>query len=401
MPKATSPQLPLNGIFAINKPSGPTSMALITRLKPMFSASRLFVSEEQLDKLKVSSKASKKPYPGPTQAGELTGKDRNKGKKKTERTNWKKLSRQYIKMGSGGTLDPLASGVLIIGVGNGTKNLNTPPVSLGPDSPPEIHGMRCFPGALTPLACAQAELIIEHYVSSRYSALKVDGRPLYEYARQNIPLPRPIESRKVTISSLELLALLPPSDHTFRFPSKKLDANQRLELQKISALVSEKELEGRATQPLSSDITIRDLVPIAPVSEANNPPLPSDSDLELNGAEIPPIFELEMTVSSGTYVRSVVHDLGIAVGSAAHVVELTRTQQGAFTLDEKDVGSAELEADASLGRGLPCVQWGILERALEKWEADDDIEVDEDGWTEWEAEILSKWPDQTKTMHPE
>ena len=44
----------------------------------------------------------------------------------------------------------------------------------------------------------------------------------------------------------------------------------------------------------------------------------------------PSAFELEMTVSSGTYVRSVVHDLAIAVGSGAHVVSLTRTQQGPF-----------------------------------------------------------------------
>ena len=54
----------------------------------------------------------KEAYPGPTMPGELTGKDRNKGKGKEKRTNWKKLSRQYVKMGSGGTLDPLADGVL-------------------------------------------------------------------------------------------------------------------------------------------------------------------------------------------------------------------------------------------------------------------------------------------------
>src|SRR3546814_20799045 len=38
-----------------------------------------------------------------------------------------------------------------------------------------------------------------------YSALKRDGKPLYEYARQGIELDRP--ARKVTIYKLELLSL--------------------------------------------------------------------------------------------------------------------------------------------------------------------------------------------------
>jgi len=46
-----------------------------------------------------------------------------------------------------------------------------------------------------------------------------------------------------------------------------------------------------------------------------------------------------MVVSSGTYVRSIVHDLGLALGSAAHVVKLTRTRQGAFVLNPDDASS--------------------------------------------------------------
>lgn len=46
-----------------------------------------------------------------------------------------------------------------------------------------------------------------------------------------------------------------------------------------------------------------------------------------------------MVVSSGTYVRSIIHDLGLALGSAAHVVKLTRTRQGAFVLNPDDVSS--------------------------------------------------------------
>ena len=39
-----------------------------------------------------------------------------------------------------------------------------------------------------------------------------------------------------------------------------------------------------------------------------------------------------MTVSSGTYVRSIIHDIALALGSVAHVVVLSRTRQGDFTL---------------------------------------------------------------------
>lgn len=52
-----------------------------------------------------------------------------------------------------------------------------------------------------------------------------------------------------------------------------------------------------------------------------------------------PTFEIRMTVSSGTYVRSIVHDIGIALGSSAHVVKLTRTRQGEFTLNDEPIAS--------------------------------------------------------------
>ncbi|KAG8826780.1 hypothetical protein FRC19_007583 [Serendipita sp. 401] len=415
MPKTAYPLLPLNGIFAINKPSGPTSMALITRLKPMFSASRLFASENQLERLKTSSGTGKKAYPGPTQSGELTGKDRNKGKKRGERTNWKKLSRQYVKMGSGGTLDPLANGVLIIGIGDGTKHLGQFLDCYKTYRTRGLLGCETdsydSEGSLIRIAAwkhVNRALLLSKLDRFRgdimqtppiYSALKVDGRPLYEYARQNIPLPRPIEARKVTISSIDLTAFTPSTHHQFRFPSKRLDDDRKRELEKISALIAEKAQESQsATNEIQGDVN-SDIINVLPVSGTNERSSPHGSVGEVPGEEVPPIFELEMTVSSGTYVRSIVHDLGIAVGSAAHVVVLTRTRQGEFVLHEETAETADHEGGTVERRGLPCVEWSVLEGALEKWEADEDIDVDADGWTEWELEILNKWPDQTEMMH--
>ena len=82
---------------------------------------------------------------------------------------------------------------------------------------------------------------------------------------------------------------------------------------------------------------------------------------------------LSMKVSGGTYVRSIVHDLGHAVGSAAHVVTLTRSRQGRFALEpsgENDVG---------------CVSWDVFAKAV-----NDPGQPDADGWLEWEREVMEK-----------
>jgi tRNA pseudouridine55 synthase len=83
MPKVSLPQLPLSGLFAIVKPSGPTSMSVINDIKQLVGNSRLFVEADKLDK-------------------------RGKGKIPTRG----KRAREIVKIGQGGTLDPLADGVL-------------------------------------------------------------------------------------------------------------------------------------------------------------------------------------------------------------------------------------------------------------------------------------------------
>lgn len=52
-----------------------------------------------------------------------------------------------------------------------------------------------------------------------------------------------------------------------------------------------------------------------------------------------------MSISAGGYVRSVAHEMGLALGCGAHLSSLRRTQAGAFTLGESR-SLAELEAVA-------------------------------------------------------
>jgi len=65
-------------------------------------------------------------------------------------------------------------------------------------------------------------------------------------------------------------------------------------------------------------------------------------------------------VSSGTYLRSLAHDLGKELGCGAHLAELTRTAVREFTLDEAS-GLEELEMAAAEGK---CEEWFVHPRLV-------------------------------------
>ncbi len=48
----------------------------------------------------------------------------------------------------------------------------------------------------------------------------------------------------------------------------------------------------------------------------------------------PPDLEVDVLCSAGTYLRSLAHDLGLALGTFAHLASLGRTRSGPFTLDQ-------------------------------------------------------------------
>ncbi len=67
------------------------------------------------------------------------------------------------------------------------------------------------------------------------------------------------------------------------------------------------------------------------------------SRLELTGWD-PPELTLELDCSRGTYVRSLAHDLGQALGCGAHLSGLVRTRVGTFTLEDAVTLEAAEEA---------------------------------------------------------
>jgi tRNA pseudouridine55 synthase len=173
--------------------------------------------------------------------------------------------------GHGGTLDPMASGVLPICLGEATKL-----AQFLLDADKEYEATLCFgvetdtfdaTGAVTArlsaasLTATAVERALEAFrgpirqVPPRFSALKLRGRPLYEYARAGEEVE--IAPRTVVIHELELMSW---TDAT--------------------AVV------------------------------------------------------LRLRCSKGTYVRSLAFDLGRALGPGAHLTALRRTRSGPFRIDE-------------------------------------------------------------------
>jgi tRNA pseudouridine55 synthase len=123
-----------------------------------------------------------------------------------------------LKLGHGGTLDPLATGLLPIAFGEATKFLQgmldanktyLADIQFGQttttadregdvlETKPVTHDAAALVAALKTFCGEQSQ------VPPMYSALKHEGTPLYKLARQGVEIDRP--SRQITIFSIELL----------------------------------------------------------------------------------------------------------------------------------------------------------------------------------------------------
>ena len=179
-----------------------------------------------------------------------------------------------IKIGHGGTLDPLAEGVLVLGIGEGTKKLST-----YLSGAKNYRATGCL-GIETDTLDSTGTIIetmnwdhVDHDILSSmmeshfignitqippmFSALKKNGTRLYELARKGQVIER--EPRSVTISSIKLI---------------------------------------------------------------------KDDQVSL------PYFIFETSVSGGTYVRTLISDLAKTCNTRAHMTSLIRTKHGPFELED-------------------------------------------------------------------
>jgi tRNA pseudouridine55 synthase len=174
-----------------------------------------------------------------------------------------------IKVGHGGTLDPLASGVLPVALGEATKLAGRMldsdkayefTIRFGAQTDTlDLEGAVIATSDVLP-TLAEIEVVLPRFtgpigqVPPAYSALKVDGKRAYDLARAGEEVV--LATRDVTIHSLVLQAADAPDEATFA-----------------------------------------------------------------------------CTVSKGTYIRSLARDIALALGTVGHVVMLRRTKAGPFGLE--------------------------------------------------------------------
>ena len=225
------------------------------------------------------------------------------------------FGKKNLKVGHAGTLDPLATGVLLVCIGKATKLAEAlqshdkeyvAGVTFGATTPSydlEKEIDRFFPHEhITAEAVADAlpSFIGEQdQIAPLFSAKSVDGVRAYELARKlhkegktlDEAAEELIRVSRININELELLKFqsFVPSDSTT-----------------ISAM----NVSGEILSKASSRINVTD-----------------------NSALGLPRAEIRMACSKGTYVRAFARDLGEALGSGAHLDSLQRSRSGIFRVE--------------------------------------------------------------------
>lgn len=175
-----------------------------------------------------------------------------------------------IKVGHAGTLDPLATGVLVICIGRATKRAE----EMQAEEKEYIADIRF--GATTP--CFDLEKPID---------------ATYPYEHINIE-----KIEKAIEKFLGEIDQIPPV-----FSAKMIDGTRAYELAR----------RGEEVQMRSAKITIREIE----IVKFSNPDL-----------------VLRIVCSKGTYIRSIARDLGEELESGAHLSNLRRTRSGNFIADK-------------------------------------------------------------------
>ena len=218
-----------------------------------------------------------------------------------------------VKVGHGGTLDPLASGVLPIAVGEATKLCGRMldaskqyafTIRFGEETDTlDAEGQVVATSEHFPPLAAVAAVLPEftgeiEQVPPAYSALKVDGRRAYDRARAGEEVE--LKTRAVTVHSLE-----PLSDML------------------------------RTDQAIDSSF-----------AQSGGRPDPYDRRAPLEVAES---VTLLADVSKGTYIRSLARDIARALGTVGHVTMLRRLRAGPFTLEN----AISLDKLNEIAKGAP------------------------------------------------
>lgn len=221
------------------------------------------------------------------------------------------------KVGHAGTLDPMATGVLVLGIGKATRLL-TYVVGADKDYDATIRlGVATTTddaeggvvsvvddGAVervdrTALDAAVAELtgdILQ--VPTSVSAIKVDGKRAYARVRAGEEVE--LQARPVTVSRFDVL-----------------------DVRAVTAVVPDVDPVGTyVDDPADRDPDARPGIAPTLADPGDHPT-----------RDVPAVdVDVRVTVSSGTYVRALARDLGRALGTGGHLTMLRRTRVGGYDL---------------------------------------------------------------------
>ena len=223
-----------------------------------------------------------------------------------------------VKVGHGGTLDPLAEGVLPIALGEATKlagrmldsdktyaftiAFGEETDTLDAEGQVVARSDRRPPLAAIPAICAHFTGEIEQ-LPPKFSALKVDGKRAYDLARAGEAVE--LETRRVTIHQLTM----PARAELVEGP---LFSSSGTPEEKDSASTS----SGRAGFLLDSSFA---------TTLGRPDPFDPRAPLELADS-----VTLVANVTKGTYIRSLARDIAHALGTVGHVTYLRRLKAGPF-----------------------------------------------------------------------
>ena len=197
------------------------------------------------------------------------------------------------RVGHSGTLDPDATGVLVLGVGRATRLLRFITTL------PKSYTARIVLGTETSTLDASGEITVVHDMSL-------------------------IGADDVRRAAAGLVG----------------------ELQQIPPMVSAVRVGGRRLHEIARE-----------GGEVDRAPRPvTVHHFEVAATADPAVYEASVSCSSGTYVRALAADLGTALGGGAHLRDLRRVAVGSFTVDEaRPVDGLQLLPAAVGLRDLPGV----------------------------------------------
>ncbi|MCK9343157.1 MAG: tRNA pseudouridine(55) synthase TruB [Massilibacteroides sp.] len=182
----------------------------------------------------------------------------------------RKLGIKKIKVGHAGTLDPLATGVMIVCTGKATKCIET------------LQAMRKEYVATLKLGETTPSFDLEHEVDKVYPTEHITEEKVQE----------------ALSSFIGTIEQVPPI-----YSAVKVKGKRAYEMAR----------NGEEVKLKAKTLVI--------------------DDIELLSFTLP-VIKIRVVCSKGTYIRALARDIGKALASGAHLIELERTRVGDVTLDQ-------------------------------------------------------------------